>query len=141
VVIWNGSASNENDECRCACYGFRCRDRRAERWSDGCVTDPSGVSERDSVPVPCDHHSQGVTTGSFVFPPGTRLSVVGNLQDSAALGLGPFQFRFTGTFELRVLPASDVPSPESPTSEALMTRAPIVITGTPGVELLIENVP
>jgi hypothetical protein len=83
----------------------------------------------------------GVTTGSFVFPPGTRLSVVGNLQDSAALGLGPFQFKFTGAFELRVLPVSDVPSPQSQTSVALMTRAPIVITGTPGVELLIENVP
>jgi hypothetical protein len=83
----------------------------------------------------------GVLTGSFVFPPGTRLSVVGNLQDSAAVGLGPFQFRFTGAFELRVLPVSDVPSPQSPSTVALMTLAPIVMTGSPGVELLIENGP
>jgi hypothetical protein len=81
----------------------------------------------------------GVLTGSFMFPPGTLLSVVGEPQDAPWLGM--FQFKFSGPFELRVLPAGDAPSPRTDSSAAVMSRAPIVLTGTSGVDLLIENVP
>jgi hypothetical protein len=55
--------------------------------------------------------------------------------------LGVFQFKFAGAFELRVLPASDAPRPETNITRAVMGRAPLVMTGGAGVELLIENVP
>ena len=80
----------------------------------------------------------GAMTGSFVFPKGTQLMVVGARQEASYLG--SFAFKYNGPFEVRVLPAEDAATRELATP-AQFGRAPIVLTGSAGLSVLIENVP
>ena len=80
----------------------------------------------------------GSLTGSFVFPKGTQLMVVGARQEASYLG--SFAFKYNGPFEVRVLPSDDVARPNLATADQF-GRAPIVLTGSAGLSVLIENVP
>ena len=105
------------------------------------VAIPNGQGFFRATPLGCrvTLSRNGVMTGSFVFPPGTLISVIGDHQDDEPLG--PFQFRYAGAFELRVIPAGDALNQDTNGSAAVWSRDPIVMTGGPGVDLLIENVP
>jgi hypothetical protein len=81
----------------------------------------------------------GAVLGTLTFPKGTLLSAVDEHRKPA--GTGPGRLEFHGAFELRALPANEVPAAAAGgRATHLMSNAPVVLAAQ-GVDVLIENFP
>jgi hypothetical protein len=80
----------------------------------------------------------GAVLGTMTFPKGTLLSAVDEHRKRVFDGQGRTEFH--GAFELRAIPAGEVPAGGGGPSAVLMSHAPVVLSAQ-GVDVLTENLP
>jgi len=97
---------------------------------------------RDTVFMTATGHStvtiarSGVVFSTLTFPKGTRLSAFADRHTDVTPGQRRMEFH--GAFELRALPANEVPA-AGPSAD-VMSRAPATLSAQ-GVDVVIESLP